>query len=361
MTKDQYECLDETRRKELEAEYGYLRQEKKWGDQELVTFLALLLTYRELRREIGPFEYMTRAMLAKAYGSNSSGTATKFMGVIEELEADQPPRKGPAAPSQGNVSSPHPVILQSAFDSARKALDTLSAVVSEVRSKECLELAERYQGLLREQQATADASEVADRKRIADLEQASSGAGDESWKNNEAAESLRTRLVGVEAERDAAVARAEQADHDRELDRVRLAAAEALVQALQAGAINHTAEVAHFQQQLKANEEAARRTETELRGDHASTRLELSAERQRVVEAVAARDATITARDDDAIRARAELDELRRQHLEELAKIRAAHLLEVDAERKRNGELAVAVAVLEALKVVGTSVEGGAQ
>ncbi|QND71976.1 hypothetical protein [Tardiphaga robiniae] len=357
MTKEEYASLDKKRREALEAEYGYLRKEQGWGDQELLTFLALLLSYRELRRK-GPSEYITREDLASAYGSNSTGTASKFMGVIEKIEADQPaPRKRAPNTSQANVSSPHPAILQSAFDGVRKALDTLSVAVSEGRTKESLELAERYQGLLREQQATSDADLAAYQKRVADLEKSSSGSGAEAWKNNEAAESLRTRLVGVEAERDAAVARAEQADHDRELDRVRLAAAEALVQAMQAGAINHAAEVKRLQQELKANEEAARRTETELRGDHASTRLELSAERQRSAEAAAARDDALRARENGATLAHAELDEVRRLHLTELAEMRAAHALEIAAERRRNDELTVAV-----VRVAGKqSFEGGLQ
>ena len=110
------------------------------------------------------------------------------------------------------------------------------------------------------------------------------------------------------------------------------------------------------QRSMTAELEASRRTEAELRGDHAATRLELSAERQRRAEAAAARDEAIKARDNDAIRARAELDELRLQHLAELAESRA----EVAEERKRNDELTVAV--VAALKSVGKQpVEGALQ
>jgi len=90
-----------------------------------------LVKYRELRQKLGPFEYISRAMLAKAYGSNSTGTAPKFMGVIEDLVGDQPPRRRAPEKPQENVSSPHPASVQSAFDGLRTALDCLSAIVSD--------------------------------------------------------------------------------------------------------------------------------------------------------------------------------------------------------------------------------------
>jgi len=48
-----------------------------------------------------------------------------------------------------------------------------------------------------------------------------SGAGDESWVNQSAAEELRVGLAAVQAERDAGVARAEQAAPAQKLDHVR--------------------------------------------------------------------------------------------------------------------------------------------
>jgi hypothetical protein len=53
-------------------------------------------------------------------------------------------------------------------------------------------------------------------------------------------------------------------------------------------------------------------------------------------------------------------DRLSRQHLADLAEIRAAHAQEIDAERQRNG--ALTAAVVDALKAVGKPVaEGGVQ
>jgi chromosome segregation ATPase len=218
-----------------------------------------LVKYRELRQKLGPFEYISRAMLAKAYGSNSTGTASKFMGVIEDLVGDQPPRRRAPEKPQENVSSPHPASVQSAFDGLRTALDCLSAIVSDARTKESLELAERYQGLLREQQTAADARHDADQERIADLEQASSGAGEESWKDNEAAENLCAELQAAEAERDAQKARADQAAHAHELDRARLTAAEAQIDAQKTGAALEAAEVSRLLEERKGLEEAAAR------------------------------------------------------------------------------------------------------
>jgi hypothetical protein len=316
MTKEEYASLDESRRKELEAEYGYLRKEKGWGDQELTTFLALLLTYRELRQK-GLSKYITREDLALAYGSNSTGTASKFMGVIEKIEADQPPRNRAPDTSQANVSSPHSPSVQNAFESIRTALETASRAVLEARTAENEEISHRYQAILQEQQADAEVERQAYQVRVADLEKASSGAGAESWKNNEAAESLRAKLVGVEAERDAALARAHRADHGRELDQVQRASAQAQIDVLKAAAVNHSAEVSRLQGRCTALEGVAAEV-PELRGENAALRERADA----LADQVGRQDVFIL--------------EMNRRHERELAAIRADYDSKLVEERRQS-------------------------
>jgi len=128
MTREKYKTLDGGLRKKLEQQYGYLCKEKGWDDKELITFLALLLTYREVR-EKSPSAYIRREDLADAFGSKSRGTASKFMATIEEVEGDQPyQNRGRKKPEEA-ASSPHSPGVLSAFEGVRTALETVSRAV----------------------------------------------------------------------------------------------------------------------------------------------------------------------------------------------------------------------------------------
>lgn len=120
----------------------------------------------------------------------------------------------------------------------------------------------------------------------------------------------------------------------------------------------------------EAGTAACRRAELDLRGDLDAARLELAAERKRLTDVLATLEETIQARESDGIRARAELEELRRQQREELGELRRqnddalaamrdAQARDLDVERKRNAELAFAIT--EALKAVGKPIQGGLQ
>ena len=158
-----------------------------------------------LRLEVGPFKYITRHMLKDAYGSTHTGTASKFQGHIEEIEDDQPPRGHRADTGrQPDSSEPAPLVIQTAFDGVRKAVEGALNSVLELRAKEGLELADRYQRLQREYLASADAREQALAERIADLEKASRGParsrGTDERKQSAAREAGLLAKIGAPAE-----------------------------------------------------------------------------------------------------------------------------------------------------------------
>lgn len=203
-----------------------------WSPRERQTFDTLRNHYTRLRAELGSSVYITRQMLAQAAGSNAIGTASKFMGYIEQLHGDQPPRGRRAdAPSQPDSSEPAPPAIQAAFDGVRKALEGACKAVLDLRAQEGRELADQYQRLQREYLGSADARERALAERIADLEKASSGAGDESWKNAAVVEELRSALQAAISERDAERASVDKLTVAHRLALAQLATAEAHVQA----------------------------------------------------------------------------------------------------------------------------------
>lgn len=223
-----------------------------WSPRERQTFSALRTRYKELRAEVGSAVYITRQMLAQAAGSNSIGTASKFMKFIEALEDDQPQRNRRAeAPRHTDSSEPAPPAIQAAFDGVYKALEAACRAVLDLRAKEGLELAEHYQRLQREYLAGADAREQALAERIADLEAASSGAGEESWDQAAVAEELRAALQAAISDRDAAQAKAEQAIRAHEIDSGRLAAADAHGETLMAGLAMRSAEVSRLVEEVE--------------------------------------------------------------------------------------------------------------
>ncbi|MGX1322558.1 hypothetical protein AB7M17_006011 [Bradyrhizobium sp. USDA 377] len=194
--------------------------------------------------------------VVKSTRESRSSRPPKRGGVVVPLSSDQPHQKTKVE-RQGANSSPLPPAVQAAFDAVAKALEEASNIVVEAGAAESADITRRFQMVLKDQEASFDTQHRADQERIADLEAAASGAGDESWLNHSNSEELRATLAVVEAERDAAVA---QAAHVRELDHVRLASAEAQVEILKAAAVNQSAEVSRLHEECKGLEEAAARS-----------------------------------------------------------------------------------------------------
>lgn len=222
--------MTEEQRKRIE-DFKKTEKYRAWSASEQATFVGLWEGYIALRAQLGPDGYISRAMLGDAFGTKHRGTPSKFMRLIEELEDDQPPRGRRAQPPRPDSSEPVPPAIETAFDAVRKAVDGARKAILDLRSQEGRELTEQYQRLQREQLASADAREQALAERIADLEVASSAAGEESWDNAAALEELRTALQAATSECDAEKLRADQATTAYELALARLAAAEAQVQA----------------------------------------------------------------------------------------------------------------------------------
>lgn len=205
----------------------------QWSPRERKTYETILAAYRRLRDRLGPTAYIKRADLAAEYGSNSIGTASKYMPIIEALENDQPHHEAANGGPQSPFSEPHSIAVQNAFNTAHGALETLSRAITDSRAAENAELSQRYQTILQDQQVAAEARQNADQARIADLEAAASGAGEESCENYSIADELRAALVEAEAERDAAMAQAEHIYNAREIDRAKMTSAEAQTALLQ--------------------------------------------------------------------------------------------------------------------------------
>jgi hypothetical protein len=138
------------------------------------------------------------------------GTASKFQNYIEEIEDDQPPRGRRAAAAQeeqGSSQSPHhPLVVQNALNALLMAAEGVSKVIAAQRGKEAADAAGHYQRLLDDQRVAAEADLAAAGIRIADLEMASVGAGEESWGAEALVEELRTGLSAAEMARDQALA-----------------------------------------------------------------------------------------------------------------------------------------------------------
>ncbi len=251
-----------------EEEFKATPTYRGWSAGERTTFNGLLDAYRKLRIKVGPFVYITRHMLKNAYGTTHVGTASKFQGHIEEIENDQPPKRSTAAPRQPDSSEPAPPAIQTAFDGVGKAVEVALNAVLECRAREGLELAETYQRFQREYLAAADARERALGERIAGLEKDSTGTGEESCDLAARVEELRAALQAATSERDAAVARAEQAAHSQQLAQVQRASADAQVEALKASTLHHSAEVSRLLDERQGLEAAVAQT-VELRAENA--------------------------------------------------------------------------------------------
>jgi len=361
------------------------QQVKDLPDATRATLEKYWKAYRDLRQLFGPGVHITREDVAFAAGTNSIDMASKFMAWIEPIEGDQPFQTRPKKPNRqakqgGTAPSQHHPAVQAAIDAVGKALETVCKAFGDTQAAEVAEITRGFQTALQEQGAEAEGQHQADETYIADLQKAASGSANKSWLNHEAAQELRTKLVVIEAELNAAVARAERADHGKELAQVKLASAEEQVAALQtrealqlaevsrerqgqeaavAQAAELRAEIRTWQERAAALGDQVARLQTgfdQLQGRHEqeisaireTSDRELGDERQRATEAVSTRE-------NEAIRARSELDECRRQHLAELAQLQAVHAQEIE----RQGLLTAAV--VDALKAVGKPVEGGLQ
>lgn len=285
-----------------------------WSPRERQTFNALRTRYKDLRGEVGSTVYITRKMLAEAFGSTTSiGTASKFMKHIEALENDQPPRnRRTEAPRQSDSSEPAPPAIEAAFDAVRKALDGACKVVLDLRSQEGRELAEQHQRLRRELLASAEAREQALAERIADLEAASSAAGEESWDNATAMDELRTALEAAISERDAEKVRADQATTAHQLALAQLATAEAHVQAAHIRSSAQAVDIGRLTQERDDLIETAKRA--------AELGLENAALRERA---------------DQAARLETMIADLHAGHAQEREAMRAAYEAALAEERQR--------------------------
>jgi DNA repair exonuclease SbcCD ATPase subunit len=238
----------------LTKEEAEAKLAKEWphGSRERQTYEDLLTAYVRLRERLGPKTYISRAQLAHEYGSNSTGTASKFMNIIEAIQSDQPPRRrSERAKSQEQASTQSPLPIQKAFDAVRAALENASGIVAAYCAQEKAELAQQFQFVLQEQQALAETQHRADEERIADQESAAAGAGDEAWSNNSELEELRVCVVNLEGERDALTGRLEQANRAHEIDHVKLSAAETQIASLTNAEAVLSKEISRLDQELK--------------------------------------------------------------------------------------------------------------
>jgi hypothetical protein len=225
---------------------------------------------RDLRQTFGPGIHITREDVAFAAGTNSIDMASKWMALIEPIEGDQPFQTRPKKPSRdkGEAPSQHAPAVQAAIDGVVKALELVSKAFRDTQAAEVAEITRGFQTALQEQGDEFEEERQAGEALIADLRKAASGSGNRSWLNHEAAQELRAKLAAVEAELNAALARAEQANHGEDLAQVKLASAAEQVAALQAGAALQLAEVSRLLEERKGLEAAVAQT-VELRAENA--------------------------------------------------------------------------------------------
>lgn len=235
-----------------------LRRIEGWSPREKTTYDSLRAKYRELRADGGATLYITRKMLAEAYGSRSIGTASKFMAVIEVLEADQPHMRRAAAesPQETTSSAPHSLAVQAALDGLQAALGSVSRAIADARVREGAEAAARYQRLLDDRQAAADAGLQAAEERIDDLESAAAESGDESFGAEFQVEELRASLAESEAARDNALAAARDVAQRLEVELAHANASKAQIEALQGQVVAQTAEIADLKIDARWHREA---------------------------------------------------------------------------------------------------------
>jgi hypothetical protein len=124
-------------------------------------------------------------------------------------------------------------------------------------------------------------------------------------------------MKAAASERDAAVARAEKAEHGQELAHVQRASADAQVEALQAGAVNHGAEVSRLLDERQGLEAAVAQT-MELRAENAG---------------LTARAAAMA---DQIGRLEKLMADMDARHERDRAAMEAAHNLALADERKRS-------------------------
>jgi chromosome segregation ATPase len=162
------------------------------------------LTARQKKRLMGSTAPVTREEVRVEYGGNSTGTVSKYMLPIEIIEASKQEKAQaePAQPQQDAQAKALPTGMQKVFDAIRTALDALPAATSETITALSAEQSARYQAVLDQQKLSAEATLREATDRIADLESASYGAGEESEEHQWQAEELRTALNAAAAERD---------------------------------------------------------------------------------------------------------------------------------------------------------------
>jgi hypothetical protein len=266
-----------------EEEFKNSATYRDWSPGERTTFNALLDVYRKLRIKVGPFVYITRNMLKDAYGTAHVGTASKFQGHIEEIENDQPPRgRRAAAAPQPDSSEPPPAAIQTAFEGVQKALEAALNAVLEWRAREGQELSHQHQRLQREYLAAADAREQALSERIADLEKASAGAGEESWDHAAAIDEMRPALQAVTSERDAEKKRADQAMAALDAETAKVAIAQASVETCQERVNSQAVQLARLLQEQAGWQMATERA-AELAAENAGLRERAAAFEDRAV------------------------------------------------------------------------------
>jgi regulator of replication initiation timing len=233
-----------------------LRKVEGWSPRENTTYEALRSKYRELREEGGPGLYITRKLLAEAYGSNSIGTASKFLGVIEAVEGDQPHIRRAAGGPEAASPTPHSPAVQAALDGIQAALGRASDAIAEARAREGVDAAARYQRVLDDRQAAANADIAALEERIADLESAASGSGEESFDAGVEVAELRNSLSVAEAARDEASATAQDVTQRLEVELAHANAARAEIKALRGQIVEKTAAIADLKADARWHREA---------------------------------------------------------------------------------------------------------
>lgn len=280
----------------------------------------------------GNLEKLTQDAVREKMPGKSPGTVKKYLRFAWAIWKDE----FDAKESGSGEDDPWPALTAG----ARKLFQAVSDFVDSMKTERS-----RFEGELHAQLASAVAGQEVhlrdQTQRCIEAEQAVMAVAAESDERAAHIELLEEKIAALLAADEAHTSQLATLQRDLEVTTAKLSAAE-------------------------ADAASGRRTEADLRGDLGAARLELSAERQRSAEVVAAMEEAIRVREGESTRLRAELDQVHQQHREEmnelrrlcsdeLAAMRAAHAREIDLERHRNAELALAVA--EALKNVAKPVE----
>jgi len=152
----------------------------------------------------------------------------------------------------------------------------------EARTAENDEISRRYQAVVQEQQAAAEAERQAHLMRIADLESASAGAGEESWDQAAIIEKLQSGLQAATVERDSEKKRADQAMAALDAETAKVAIAQACVETCQERVNSQAVQLARLLQEQAAWQMATERT-AELAAENAGLRERAAAFEDRAV------------------------------------------------------------------------------